>query len=59
MKLGGNWPRYYKFMEEQHPGVDIQAMIDKAFDTEPFITLEWLGEFEKNLDEALHELGVG
>lgn len=57
MKLGGNWPRYYRYMQEKHPDVDIEAMIEKSFDLVPFITLEWLDEFEKSLDEALSEMG--
>lgn len=57
MKLGGNWPRYYRYMQEHYPDLDLEAYIDKAFDAEPFITLEWLDEYEKNLDEALNEMG--
>jgi hypothetical protein len=56
VKLGGNWPRYYRYMQTEHPNVDIDAMIDKAFDTTPFITFEYLDKLEENLDTAILEL---
>ncbi len=59
IELGGNWPCYYRWMQQNYPDLDIEAYIDKAFDKTKFITLEYLDELEQTLDAALQEMGAG